>query len=657
MSKKLSKFYKKNYTAKAFEKKLSGKVFLKDEKELILSAYDKKDDQYFLKEGIDAESVKKLNRLIPLIKKNSGAVGTGKLIPVAVIAASFSIFTIFFQNPLAEKGMEKALEKIFEGESEVTELRLSLFSGYIRYGSLQVADKDDPDRNLFQTGEAVIDLDMPEVLKGRFAAEEITLADFQIDSKRDKRAKPLIQSDIKSSDRAAETGDKDKTSIASILPAGAVPDKDTVRKAIRENMDRLTAASAADAVSQSLQAGTERLKAQIVKTESEIADLKKETAAISDTKLSSKLDIAGAKKLAGRIKTASSSVSSINSGINASRKEAELLKKTAAEGKTAVENAVSKDIEFIASLFPGGGSFTVSSLAEPLVRERLDPLMSKYGKAFDIIMKIRESGKESGDGGKKSRASEAKRGRDIVYTVYGTPSFHIEKTAGSFLTGDKRHALEITDITNDQELLGRPMIFKIDSEIDRIRAAAEGLFDTRSSAQYFSVMTASVTGGKIAGAAFLSPAGINKFDSDMDIKLSTAVSADREFRGNAGITLKNMQLDSVSAAGRIIKNIIEKEENIDFDASYTFDGKKLSFKLRSTLDDVIARAISPENAAAEIKGFAMDEIQSILKEKSGLQADALKQLDELTARRAALEAELKAQKGQLDARLKTLPKF
>jgi hypothetical protein len=44
MPKKLKGFYKKKYSEKNFEKKLLKKVFIKKDKDLILSVYEKKDN-------------------------------------------------------------------------------------------------------------------------------------------------------------------------------------------------------------------------------------------------------------------------------------------------------------------------------------------------------------------------------------------------------------------------------------------------------------------------------------------------------------------------------------------------------------------------------------------------------------------------------------
>ncbi|MCP5515026.1 MAG: TIGR03545 family protein [Spirochaetales bacterium] len=653
----LKKFYKKSYTVKKFEKKILGKLFLKDERELILSVYGKKEDSYVLTEPDNPDTIKKLNKLISVIKKNSGALGIGKIGSLAALVISFTVFTVFFQNPLAEKGMEKGLEKIFKAESEVTGLRLSLFSGLIRYKSMQVADREDPERNLFQTGEAVIDLDMSEILKGKFAAEEIKLEDFAMGEKRAVRAKALagtVKKEKADSGPASSDILKDTVAAAGRLPDNLIPDRETVKKVISENTDKLSAPKAAEKIAADLKGGAENIRSGINKTESDIKQLEKDVNEISSARLSSKLDLAGAKKIADRIKSASSRVSSLSANIASSRKEIDNLKKTAADGKKNLEKAVSGDIEYIISLFPGKGSFSVSSFARPLVQEKLDPFMKKYGNAYEIFLKIKESGDK-----KKAEsappASEVKRGRDIRYTVYGSPSLHIRKVSGSFFTDGNRHSLEIRDITNNQELAGKPLVFMVRSGIDNIETEAEGFFDTRKSAADFSGIKIAVKGGKLSNLSFLSPAGIDKLSADMDIAAAAAISADKNFKGTAGISLEKFRMNTTSQTGKIISGIIEKENRIDFQAVFSSGGGDVSLKIKSSLDNLIAKAVSPEKIAADVKSYAVEELAAVLKEKSGLQEDAERQIEELTGKIGSLEKAINEQKKELEQKLKSLP--
>ncbi len=656
MSKKLKSFYKKKYKTKKFEKKLLKKVFIKKDKDLLLSVYDKKDNEYLLKPVTDEKKIKQLNKLVSHIKKNSGALGIGKLGITAVIAALIVIFFAFFLNPLAHKGMTIGFEKIFGGETEITGFNLNIFKGLIRYRSLQVADKNNLDRNLFQTGEAAIDLNMWEVLKGKASVEEITLEDFALGEKRTTRAKPLASAGKETKTEENKDTPDLKETVTSMLPDNLIPDRETVKKVLTDNYNKLTTPVVIEESINSLNTGSNHVKNNTEKLGKDIENLSKEIEAISKTKISSPLDVAGAKKLADRIKSANNSLNSINSGMNSTRNELKTIENTVSQSGKKIQDSISKDVNFVVSFFPRKDSFTFSNLAEPIIMEKLQPFMEKYGDAFNIVMDIMESGKNNNAGEEKKKAEPAKkRGRDIKFKVYGTPSLHIEKISGSFFTGKERQALKINDITNDQELLGKPLVFLIDSNIEGIHTNIDGLFDTRKTAKDLSNINLSVIGSKFSNVSFLSAAGIDKFGAGVDIKGASMISPNKDYRGDIGITLKELKINAANNTGKIIKNIIETGGKIDFDVAYKYVNKNFSLAIKSNIDRLIANAISPEKIAAEVKAFVQDEMSSIVKEKAAMLSDAEKQVNDLKAQVNNYEEDLKKQKKQLDDALKAIP--
>jgi len=656
MANKLKRFYKKKYNIAKFEKKLLKRISIKSERDLVLSVYEKKDNEYLLKPVDDEKKIKKLNSLVSNIKKNSGALGIGKLGVTAVIVSFFVIFFVFLLNPLAHKGMETGFEKIFGGETTITGFNLNIFKGFIKYKTLQVADKNDLDRNLFQTGRAAIDLNMWEILKGKFSVEEIALEDFAISEKRKTRAKPLAVSKKEPAQKDESSKPIDpKEAIMSALPDNLIPDRETVKKVLTENFSKLTTPVLIEENINSITSGTDKIKSNTEKLEKDIGDFSKEVNEISKTKISSPSDVAAAKNLADRINLANNTLNSINTGINSTKTEIAALEKIASQSNKNIQDSISKDINFVVAFFPSKDSFTFSNLAEPMITEQLRPFMEKYGDAFTIVMSIIESGKKS-DGTKeeKKKTVPAKRGRDVKYRVFRTPSLHIEKISGSFFTGKERQALKINDITNDQEVLGKPLVFLIDSNIEGVNTNIDGLFDSRKAAKDFSNINLSVLGSSFSNASFLSAVGIEKFGAGVDIKGTSVISPDKDYRGVAGIALKNLKMEAASNTGKVIKNIIEKEK-ITFDAVYKYANKKFSLTLKSNIDKLIANAISPEKIAAEVRSFAQEEIAALIKERAAMLSDTEKQINNLKAQISDYENQLKARKKELDDSLKGIP--
>lgn len=651
MAKKLNKIFRKSYTEKKFRRKILGKIYLADDRNLVMGAYEKQEGKYVPKEIDDKEKIKQLNAVAAHMKKNSGALGIGKLGTVAVLAILVIIFTVFFKNMLAEKGLEKGLEAVFRGQADVTGLRVSLFGGYLRYNSLEVADRNNLDRNLFQTGRGVIDLNMYEILKGKFAAEEIALEDLAFGMKRKTRALSVGGGDPeeKASDSRGEAG-----GAGLKLPENLVPDRAAVKDAIDSNLEKLTAPAKAEEIASSLTKGAEKINRDISKIDADIEKLKIDVRQISSTTLTPPIDLEEVRMIYDSIKNATESANSISSGINSSKREAENLGKIAGESGKIIEKAVSDDIDFIISLFPKPDSFSLSSLAESAVREKLSPFMEKYSIAFEIMERVTES---SGSEKKTKPARDKSRGRLLHYPVSGTPSLHIEKVSGSFFTGSDRHSIKISDITNNQKLLGKPMLFSLESAVSGIETKAKGIFDTRDSAKDFSRVEISVTGGKISSAQFLSAAGIKSFSSPVNLELETAVSPGKIFSGKAGAFFLKPELEAVTGTGRIIKNIVSKEDDLKLEIEYAMSGGRLSLKMISPLDSLVAKAVSPDRIAAEVRGFASEEIMQLLKEKTYLVSEAEKKTASLKSEISKYENELREQRKSLEAKQKALPRL
>ncbi|MCL2294441.1 MAG: hypothetical protein FWC36_06230 [Spirochaetes bacterium] len=656
MPQKLNSFFKKKYTIKNFEKKLLNKVFITTDKDLILSIYEKKDNEYLLKPMpvADDKEIKKLNGLVSQIKKNSGALGIGKLGTAIVLVSFIVFFFVFLLNPLAHRGMTAGLEAIFGGETEIRGFRLSIFRGYIRYNTLQVADKNNLDRNLFQTGRAVIDLNMPEVLRGKFSVREIALEDFAVGTRRQTRARPLERRErerAQQQETVAELPDL-REMAESFLPDNFIPDRDAVKKAITDNLNRLTTPVVIEENINAINAGVNTIRSNADQIGQNITTLSREVNEISNTRITSPTDVAGIAAARDRIQAANDSVNSINSGLNSTRNELRTIENIAAQSHRTIQNSISADIDFVTSLFPSIDSFRFSALVEPMIMEQLLPFIEQYGDAFTIVMALMESGRS---GSAPEVQPSRQRGRNIRFRVFRTPSVHIERISGSFFTGRDRHALGINDITNDQQILGRPLTFLIDSSHRGISTNIDGLFDTRDTSANFSSIDVSVLGNRFSNASFLSAAGIDNFGADVDISGLSIISRDRDYRGTVGIALRNLQMEATNTAGRIIKNIIETGDQLTFDLTFRYANRRVSLSLQSNLDRLIADAISPEAIAAEIRIFAQDAISELIKDKADILSDAEQQINNLRAQMNDYENQLRAKQRELEESLRALP--
>ncbi len=105
--------------------------------------------------------------------------------------------------------------------------------------------------------------------------------------------------------------------------------------------------------------------------------------------------------------------------------------------------------------------------------ESFSPFLKKYEKAFEIAAKLKKE--KTG----KIPEQKVKRGRNISFPVTGNkPKFLIEKTAGSFIDGDKVFSMAINSITNNQELTGKPVSFALNYIKDNENIELDGFSTT-----------------------------------------------------------------------------------------------------------------------------------------------------------------------------------
>ena len=86
-------------------------------------------------------------------------------------------------------------------------------------------------------------------------------------------------------------------------------------------------------------------------------------------------------------------------------------------------------------------------------------------------------------------------------------------------------------------------------------------------------------------------------------------------------------------------------------------GGRLSLKMISPLDSLVAKAVSPDRIAAEVRGFASEEIMQLLKEKTYLVSEAEKKTASLKSEISKYENELREQRKSLEAKQKALPRL
>ena len=268
--------------------------------------------------------------------------------------------------------------------------------------------------------------------------------------------------------------------------------------------------------------------------------------------------------------------------------------------------------------------------------------MEKYEKAFDVFEKLKK------DAGEEKKPSLQRGGRTINYPSQDTPRLLISLITGSFTGNEKTYSMEITDITDNQELLGSPLGFSMEAAKEGENTAFSGFFDTRKDAQTLSQLDFSHTGGKFSDKNTFSSAGLEDIKASLSFRGTAAVIKKGVISGSAAITADNLSFRTTSQVGSILGSILEEEENIEISLGFEYNRGSIDLEIKSSLDSLIAKSISPERLAAEAEKLVRSRITELLAENLEAVAGIEKQKEEAEERIGRLEEAVKKEREALD---------
>ena len=630
---KINRILRKKYTEKKFKKKVLSRLFLEDEKKAILDFYKLENGFYIPSDTTDSKKIKELNRIAKTAKKNSGALGIGKTGAMAAVIILTVLFSVFLKNPLAEKGMEKALEAAFKAEAEIDSLSLSILKGDISFKAMRVADSDNPDRNLFETGKAQIDINMAEALKGKFDAENIELEYLSLNTVREKRGKKI------------ESPEKSKEGGIS-LPSLKAPEinSDSVKKAIKDNIKNLSTPARLNSIKASYDNSKAEIKKEIADTEKEIKALEKKIDSILSVKIKSALEIKKLKKLASDIKSASKSADNIRNDIKNTGKKISSASKISSESSTLLKKAAEEDIKILAEKLNPAQSLDVSSLLKSYIMNSFAPFLTKYEKAFAVAAKMKPDGYE-----KKKKQVKVQRGQKISFPVTGnTPKFLIEKISGSFLDGEKQFSMKIDSITNNQDLLGRASGFSLNYNKENEIIALKGFFDSREKREKNSHVELELPSVNFSMKNIIP--GIKKAEGIYNLTADASIGRDKSLSGSALIRTTDYKTEGTDdLTGKAISAVLNKNTALEFKISFTAGKDKQNIKVDSNMDSLLKNTFSPSEITKEQKEIIRSGIESYFK-------DSILNNEQISSEIGSLNNELDSLKNSIDKEKKSLEK-
>lgn len=180
---KLPTVFRKKYSEKNLNHKLLNKIYISDDREFVRSFFYITDktrrgtDLYSIPTDIQI-SKNERTRLVLISKEIKTQKGRIKWLPLAVVAGFILLISVLFttfKNRIIKNAIQNTCESIFKAKCDIDYVNFKLFDASFRLGGLQIANKDEPMKNLIQIDKIVFDFDLSQLLRLRFITDEVSV--------------------------------------------------------------------------------------------------------------------------------------------------------------------------------------------------------------------------------------------------------------------------------------------------------------------------------------------------------------------------------------------------------------------------------------------------------------------------------------------------
>jgi uncharacterized protein (TIGR03545 family) len=610
--KKIPKLFRGTFTEEQFRRRILRKLYIHEYRNYINEIFLRDEEgNYKLKENLDKRDIKRLKSIAKSIKSNEGFVLRGKLALIVILLAGIVVFNIVFMDKLIERAMERSLERIFEARADVRGLDFQILDGRMRFKHLEVANSRKPFRNLFEIGEADVQINMPQLVRNKVVIENIEFREIRWNTER-KTSGALPGNKITETGEPGE--EEGKTFVGTFLEdAGKV-----VAEIIKREMENIKSPK----LLQELPGKYKDLKGKWEETlltqKKEIENLPKLIEPVKAVKLED-------------IKTAEEALSAYNMVDETYKKvsltETNLVKSydsfkkdliMANEDKKSVSTSISSDLSYMASFIksPEKREEIASAILDPYIKEyitRIHEESKRWNYYFEKLKPMikRREGRQT-----VLRAY----GRDVTYPSAVVPKFWLKNMDVSLGSIAERnlYLVKANDITSDQNIINNPTTFSIKRTISSEEIEWAGLIDKRENRE-----KAAVFDFKAKNIPFVLGEGIKAFKVSKAqgiYNLDGELSFDPLNRagGTLHLQLFDLLMDLSNKEDKIavtIKNILSTN-TVDIEVGYTVseDGK-YAFKIKSNLDKLISGTVNKLVAdwMAETKAKLDVELNNLLR--------------------------------------------
>ncbi|MCR5762674.1 MAG: TIGR03545 family protein [Treponema sp.] len=625
--KKLPKVFRKSYSEKKLKSKLLKRIAIPQDKALIEKLFVKGGNEKkpeFFSIPSDMLFTKREVSKLKLLARETKRQGRIMLMPlIAVVCFIFIVSTVIglFKNVIVKKAIIYGCETAFGAKTDVGFVDLRILDASLTVKDIAVGNKDSVMKNLFEVGDFNLKFNLTQALRGKLYAQNLEVTGVALNTDRTESCElPERVIDEETEKKKAQKNEEMKALIkerselaltnlqnqAFDMLGGS--DVETIVKNLESQLK--TPDLAKSAITQ-----TEDL---VEKWKGKPDEVKQKVEAFSQSvKDLQNLDVASIKD----VQTLQAALTKINDVINQSKElksyaesltkdvksdssSVQTLSKSVADAVIADKNLMKDKLETTVNALKNGkellrnalDTVAYSMLGEyyPYVTTAVD--YANRLKSNALVQEAAKKASESSAASSKKTSRERLKGTTFWYGSE-SPAVLIENAVVS----SDFFSVNVKEITNDQNVRGKPMTMNGTLTLAGISNAVEAVLDARSaSTEPLISLGYKGSGFKalIDGSKIASVCGVPSIDGLASIALKASADIDK-FAASGMVDLNPVKLSTDGFASDIItkyyRQALESVETMDI--GYLLDFSKLK-GLDLSLDGDFA-----DQFAAAIKGI------------------------------------------------------
>ena len=598
---------------KRFEKHFLKYIEHPHDRQFFAACFDKQEDNYVIRANLNKDEVKKLKNLLKWIKNNrKGAI---KIVPLAfagAVVAGLVIFFTVFANPLLERALEKGLESIFEAKSDVTNFRLSVLKFRIAIGSITVANRDSPMKNLFQMGKTEIRLKPEAILRGKIYIEEI-----RADTIRFGTARTVSGALPRRPPKAKE--EKPKSDAPPMIDLQNF----NAMALLEREYDKLKTPQLYDAAIEAYNETLTKWQGQADETKAKVNELRTNAQPILNLNVNNIRDIETVTRTVQEINAMIASVQSATDDVTKMVNGIETDVNNARQLEQNARTALTDDINHLKS-YLDLGSGSVFAALEPSIREILSDTAEQYLeyglRALEAFEKIKAQSEVKPKTEKPQKESKVVfKGRDVNFPVRAYPKFFLGILASDFTLDTWNWAFDLRDISSNPDLTGKPVSLALGlaesggSLARAVNFKGNADFRTNPPEKFNALLSGS--GFPVSLGNQLNKVGINGFSGETAFSLNMRGHNDGGVSAGGDVKISQAQLiDPSGLMAQAVDTAIREAGRIDLGIQYIHHiDQSDEFKIATNIADLIAQALRRTAEAYAKK--AMEEIEKALRDR------------------------------------------